>query len=122
MEHDPIISAILELPLQILSYIGGNPMEAMSAALGIFGSLLLAMKSRFAGWAFVAYLASNAGWIAFAISHGYHALIAQHATFSVIALIGIWTWLIKPKMDAGTAGASLSIGSDEHADVHRAET
>lgn len=75
-----------------------NALEILSALLGVTGTLLLALKSRYAGWAFVAYLISNIGWIVFGASHAHWALLAQHAVFSVTSLIGIWTWLIRPHL------------------------
>ena len=42
----------------------GLPYIEISAALmGVIGTLLLAGRSRLAGWGFVAYLVSNAGWL-----------------------------------------------------------
>ena len=44
----------------------GLPYIEISAALmGVVGTLLLAGRSRLAGWGFVAYLVSNAGWLVF---------------------------------------------------------
>lgn len=68
-------------------------LELASGALGITGALLLATKSRWAGWAWVLWLASNVGWIAFGFFHGMWALVAQHAVFSITSVIGIRTWL-----------------------------
>ena len=39
--------------------------EILSATLGLLGAALLASRSRWAGWAFVAWLISNIGWIVF---------------------------------------------------------
>ena len=66
-------------------------------ALGITGALLLALRSRWAGWAWVLWLASNLGWIAFGSFHGMWALVAQHAVFSITSAIGIHTWLWLPR-------------------------
>lgn len=37
--------------------------EWTAALFGMLGAVLLALKGQRAGWGFVAYLASNAGWI-----------------------------------------------------------
>lgn len=72
--------------------------EFMSAALGLLGALLLATRSRYAGWAFVAWLVSNIGWIAFGTGHAHWFLVLQQVGFSVTSAIGIWKWLIAPTL------------------------
>ena len=75
----------------------GHPVIELSAAFfGVLGTLLLAFRSRWAGWGFVCYLASNAGWLAFAWEHGHRFLLAQQVAFTVTSLLGIWKWLIGP--------------------------
>ncbi len=71
-------------------------LEIASGALGITGALLLATRSRWAGWAWVLWLASNVGWIAFGFFHDTWALVAQHAVFSITSVIGIHKWLWVP--------------------------
>ena len=70
--------------------------EFLSAAFGIFGTILLALNGRRAGWGFVAYLVSNAGWIWFAVAHAHWALLAQQLAFTVSSVVGIWVWLVRP--------------------------
>lgn len=65
---------------------------------GVAGTLLLAMKGRRAGWGFVAYLASNLAWMSFAYEHALTKLFAQHAIFAVSSLIGVWMWLVRPRL------------------------
>lgn len=72
-------------------------LELASGALGVTGALLLATRSRWAAWAWVLWLASNAGWILFGSLHGMWALVAQNAVFSITSAIGIRTWLWKPR-------------------------
>lgn len=71
-------------------------LEIASAVLGLSGALLLATKSRWAGWAFVLWLGSNAGWMAFGALGGHWPLVAQHAGFAITSAIGVWTWLLRP--------------------------
>lgn len=73
-------------------------LELASAALGVAGSLLLAAKCRGAGWAFVLWLASNAGWIAFGAAHSLWFLVLQHVVFAGTSVLGIWTWLALPAL------------------------
>lgn len=73
--------------------------ELLAAACGLLGTLLLACKGRWAGWGFVAFLGSNAGWMVFALQHGYQAMLWQQIGFTLSSLLGIWHWLIKPAID-----------------------
>lgn len=77
------------------------PLELTAAAFGVLGTVLLALNGRRAGWGFVAYLASNAGWIAFAWAHNHWGLLAQQVAFTGSSLLGVWVWLIKPRAAAG---------------------
>lgn len=73
--------------------------EICAAAAGVVGTWLLARNGTRAGWGFVAYLASNAGWILFARIHGHHGLLVQQLVFTVMSLYGIWNWLVLPHLD-----------------------
>lgn len=72
--------------------------ELGAALFGVIGTMLLAINGRRAGWGFVAYLVSNAGWIAFALIHGHLGLLAQQIAFTVSSLLGVWVWLVKPRV------------------------
>lgn len=72
--------------------------ELFAAAFGILGNALLAYKGKHAGWGFVAFLASNAGWIAFALQHDHLGLLAQQLCFTATSLLGIYHWLVKPRL------------------------
>ncbi|WP_382155318.1 hypothetical protein [Hydrogenophaga sp. ANAO-22] len=69
--------------------------ELAAAAFGVLGTVLLALNGPHAGWGFVAYLASNAGWITFACIHRHWGLLGQQIAFTVSSLLGIWVWLLK---------------------------
>lgn len=68
--------------------------ELAAAVFGVAGTFLLALNGPRAGWGFVAYLASNAGWIAFAWIQGHWGLLAQQIAFTAASLFGIWRWLL----------------------------
>lgn len=70
--------------------------ELLAAAFGVLGTVLLALNGPRAGWGFVAYLASNAGWIAFAWIHSHWGLLAQQIAFTASSLLGVWVWLVRP--------------------------
>lgn len=71
--------------------------ELTAAAFGVLGTLLLALKGSRAGWGFVAYLVSNAGWIWFALAHQHWGLLAQQIAFTASSLVGAYVWLWKPR-------------------------
>lgn len=72
--------------------------ELTAATFGVLGTVLLALNGRLAGWGFVAYLASNAGWIAFAWIHSHWGMLAQQLAFTASSLLGIWVWLVRPRL------------------------
>lgn len=71
-------------------------LEMASAVLGLSGALLLATKCRWAGVAWVLWLASNVGWIAFGWDAGHWWLVAQQVGFSITSAMGVWVWLLGP--------------------------
>lgn len=73
-----------------------NTLQWIGCALGVAGSGLLAIKTRFAGWGFAAFLASNAAWFAYGIITSAPGLIVQQVFFTATSLLGIWNWLVKP--------------------------
>ena len=84
----------------------GLPYIEISAALmGVVGTLLLAGRSRLAGWGFVAYLVSNAGWLVFSWDMALWALFALQLVFTACSLYGVWTWLVRPKLGRAKGGA-----------------
>jgi nicotinamide riboside transporter PnuC len=74
--------------------------EWLAAVAAVAGTLLLARKGPRAGWGFVLYLVSNAGWIASALHHGAWALLAQQAIFVATSCCGVWTWLVQPLLQS----------------------
>ncbi len=74
--------------------------ELAAAAFGVLGTVLLALNGPRAGWGFVAYLVSNAGWIAFAWMHAHWGLLAQQIAFTASSLLGAYVWLWRPRKPA----------------------
>lgn len=95
--------------------------EILSAALGLLGAALLASKSRFAGWAFVAWLVSNIGWIVFGAGNQHWFFIAQQVGFTATSVLGIWAWLIHPALRNSDRAADelerLAERAREHIDL-----
>lgn len=75
-----------------------NPDEAAGAASGLLGAFLLARKGKHAGWGWVAFLASNAAWLYFAWRRDHPGLALQQIGFTCTSLLGLWTWLIAPRL------------------------
>jgi hypothetical protein len=71
-----------------------HAIEAAAAVCGLLGAVLLAAKGQHAAWGWVAFLASNIGWIAFGWIRGHWFLVMQQIGFTATSLLGIWTWLV----------------------------
>ena len=63
-------------------------------ATGVMGAALLASRTRWAGWGFVAFLASNLLWGLNGWITGAPAMVLMQAVFTLTSLAGIYTWLI----------------------------
>ena len=72
-----------------------HPVEAGASFAGVAGTLLLATRTRLAGFGFVAFLASNAGWLWFAREHGHAWMFWQQMAFTIGSLVGVWVWLVR---------------------------
>lgn len=70
--------------------------ELFAAAFGLVGALLLATRSRHSGWGFLAFLASNICWLAFALERAHWPLVVQQVGFTLSSLFGIWVWIARP--------------------------
>lgn len=68
--------------------------EALAAICGLAGAFLLAARGPHAAWGWVAFLASNVGWIAFAWIRRHWFLLLQQAGFTVTSVLGICRWLL----------------------------
>jgi hypothetical protein len=74
-------------------------LQWVGCATGVLGSALLAWPTRWSGWGFVAYLCSNACWIAFGILVGDSlGLVVMQCVFAVTGMVGVWRWLISPTL------------------------
>ena len=69
-------------------------LEVFAALAGLLGAFLLASRTPAAGWGWVAFLASNAGWIAFGWIRGHRWLVIQQVGFTATSVLGIWRWLV----------------------------
>lgn len=75
----------------------GHPFIEISAFIfGLLGTLMLAFPTRWSAWGFVAYLASNFGWLVYSWEHALWLLFAQQVAFTLSSLLGIWLQLGRP--------------------------
>ncbi|MGE0329731.1 MAG: nicotinamide mononucleotide transporter [Ramlibacter sp.] len=77
-----------------------TPIEFIGAFFGVLGTALLAVRCRYSGWGFVAYLVSNAAWIVFALQQKHDGMLVQQIVFVVSSLVGVWVWLVRPRWPA----------------------
>lgn len=103
----------LVLGLEMLAYIiasaataviGADALTVLGVAgfvLGVGGSGMLMIKNhRWAHYGWAMYLGSNACWICYSIMSNQGILLAQNLCFSVTSLIGVWTWIVRPKLQS----------------------
>mgnify|MGYP002378594170 CR=1 FL=1 len=72
--------------------------EWTGCLLGILGALLVALKSAHAHWAWLFWLVSNVCWTAFGLFTDNVALALQQGALMITSGIGLWHWLIKPRV------------------------
>jgi nicotinamide riboside transporter PnuC len=84
----------------------GTAVEILAAATGLLGTLLLALRGPRAGWGFVLYLVSNAGWIWFAIQGHHVALLMQQVGFTATSAYGAYAWLWRDRLKGAELGGS----------------
>ncbi len=80
-------------------WVYANPDQATGAALGLLGAFLLARGSARAGLGWLAFLGSNAALIVMALRLDLPGVLVLQLGFTVTTGLGIWTWLIKPRLD-----------------------
>lgn len=73
---------------------GRRVLEGCGAVTGLLGAALLAMNDAYSGWGFLAFLASNLFWIAFAIRTDAWGLVVMQTGFVGTSLLGIYRWLV----------------------------
>lgn len=69
-------------------------MEWIAAGLGLLGAGLLATNTRWSAYGWLAFLASNVCWIAYAQVHGAWGLLAQQIGFTATSCLGLWRWRV----------------------------
>ena len=101
----------LAAAIACFAWILTNPAQVVGTVFGIGGAMVLAMKCKASGWAWPAWLVSNAAWTwyAFSLPDVAYGLIAQQIVFGLINVVGAWTWLVKnEQVDASSPTESPS--------------
>jgi hypothetical protein len=62
---------------------------------GLAGAALVASKSDWAGYGFLAFLASNIAWIAYSVRTKTWSLLVMQLGFTATSLLGIKNWLLQ---------------------------
>ena len=70
-------------------------LEWLGCIFGVLGALMLALNNRASGWGWVAFLGSNAFWLAFGLVTDTRGLVAMQLVFSATSMIGIYRWLLR---------------------------
>ena len=64
---------------------------------GVLSAFLMALNHKHSRWAFVGYIISNILWISYGVYTNAPGLIAMELGFTVINMVGINQWLMRPR-------------------------
>lgn len=87
---ETIINAALLYMQQPFAWVG-----LISMTCALIGSLVLALKGKYAGYGWVLFAFSNAGWIVFAYGYEHWFFLVQQIGFSITSALGIWRYLVR---------------------------
>lgn len=74
-------------------------LEWLGCIFGVTGAAYLARNSRWSGYGFIFFLASNVAWISFGIMTDAYSMLVMQCAFTITSLVGIRRWLIQPRKD-----------------------
>ncbi len=80
-------------------------LQVLASAFALLGTWLLRKPGRWMPWGFACWLVSNPAAMLFLALHGHWVLFAQHLVFFVLALDGVWHWLVRPGIEHNLRGA-----------------
>lgn len=66
----------------------------IGAALGVAGSLLLALNLPYSGYGFMFYLGSNAAWIFHGVKTRTWSMVSMSIGYTAISLLGVFKWVM----------------------------
>lgn len=65
----------------------------IGSALGLAGSLVLALNAPYSGYGFLAYLGSNFAWFYHGVKTRTWALVVMQVGFTATSLVGLRNWV-----------------------------
>lgn len=77
-----------------------SPVEVFASVSGVTGTVLLATRTRYASFGWLAFLASNGGWLWFSHAHGFQFMFWQQVAFTITSLLGIFFWMTEEALEA----------------------
>jgi len=69
-------------------------LDWLGSVLGLIGAFLLALNTALSGFGWVAFIGSNAAWIAYGCRTRTWSLVTMQVGFTATSMLGIWRWLI----------------------------
>jgi hypothetical protein len=64
----------------------------IGSALGLAGSLIVALKAPYSGYGFLVYLGSNFAWLYHGVKTQTWALVVMQIGFTTTSFLGLWNW------------------------------
>lgn len=89
--HVRVLSQFASLPVKVAQT---KYIEWFGAGAGATGALMLAVNTPWSGFGWLAFLASNLAWIAYAAMRGVMSMLLMQLVFTTTSLIGIYRWLV----------------------------
>jgi hypothetical protein len=80
--------------------ISATVFEWFGTAMGILGSVLIASKTRYSPFGWIAFLLSSASLARFGFMTGAYGLLTLETVFILTNLTGLWRWLISPYIES----------------------
>ncbi|HRY23870.1 MAG: hypothetical protein H6852_04035 [Geminicoccaceae bacterium] len=59
------------------------------------------LGQKITGIGFVVFLVSSTAWVAVGLMAGEHALLIQNGVLTIVNVVGIWRWLVRPALEGG---------------------
>jgi nicotinamide riboside transporter PnuC len=73
--------------------------EWIGTTMGILGSVMVASKSRYSPYGWIAFLMSSMSLAKFGFMTGAYGLLTLEAVFICTNVLGLWQWLISPYIE-----------------------
>lgn len=85
-------------------------LEWFGSIVAILGAVMMASNTRFSPWAYPVWLLSSIVLIVVCLASSHNGLALREAVFTVINALGLWRWVILPRMQRNTGiGETLQV-------------